>query len=295
MTDTFKPLLAAPAELDKLDYTNLWLSAKLDGIRAIIINGVVVSRNLKPIRNRHIQRLYGNRPEIEGYDGELIVGCPTAKDCYQVTNSGVMSADGEPDVSFHVFDWICDPSREYQGRLMMVDPLLPGVVKVKQTCCGHESGLLEWEEHLLGKGYEGMMLRAYRGPSSHYKFGRSTAKEGTLLKLKRFVDREAIVVGVEEEMTNNNAAVTNALGRTERSAHAENKSGKGRLGALVCETPDGVRFNIGTGFTGQDRNYFWQIKDRVTGLTVKYKTFPIGVKDAPRFPVFLGWRDPLDT
>lgn len=289
---SFKPLLAAPVDFAHLDYSNLWLSAKLDGIRAMIINGVVVSRNLKPIRNQHIQRLYGGRPEIEGYDGELIVGCPTAKDCYQVTNSGVMSADGEPDVTFHVFDWIGDPQREYQQRLSMVDPLLAGISKVSQSSVNSYDDLLRAEENFLNQGYEGAMLRRYRGPQSYYKFGRSTAKEGTLLKLKRFVDAEATVVDVEEEMANNNLATTNALGRTERSAHVGNKSGKGRLGALICKTPDGVEFRIGTGFTAQQREQFWGTL--LTGLTVKYKSFEIGVKDAPRFPVFLGWRDSID-
>ena len=71
---TFKPLLASPVEWKHLDYSNLWVSPKLDGIRAIIRDGVVMSRSLKPIPNKHVQRILGNSPGIEGYDGELIVG-----------------------------------------------------------------------------------------------------------------------------------------------------------------------------------------------------------------------------
>lgn len=294
MIQDFKPLLAAPVDFAHLDYHNLWMSAKLDGIRAIVIDGVVVSRNLKPIRNKHIQALYGGRRQLEGFDGELIVGEPTAKDCYQVTNSGVMSAEGEPDVAFHVFDWIGDPNREYHARLSMVDPDCIGVVKVHHAVAESHEQLMAYEEKLLGAGYEGVMLRSFQGPSSRYKFGRSTAREGTLLKLKRFVDAEAEVIGVEEEMFNGNVAVTNALGRTERSSHAEGRVGKGRLGALVCKTPEGVEFKIGTGFTADHRTGFWRVGESLIGQQVKYKSFEIGVKDAPRFPVFLGWRDPLD-
>ena len=293
MIQGFKPLLAAPVDLKQIDYSNCWLSAKLDGIRAIVVDGVVVSRNLKPIRNRYIQHLYG-RPENEHFDGELIVGEPTAKDCYQVTNSGVMSADGEPDVAFHVFDWIGDPNREYHARYGMIDPDCLGVTKVQHLVAENYDELLSHEQFLLNAGYEGVMLRSFCGPSSRYKFGRSTTKEGTLLKLKRFTDGEALVIGVEEEMFNGNVATTNALGRTERSSHAAGLIGKGRMGALICRTADGIEFKIGTGYTAKQREDLWAIRDKLPGTYRKYKSFMIGVKDAPRFPVDLGARDPLD-
>ena len=79
------------------------VSQKLDGIRCLIIDGVAVSRNLKPIRNEFVQSVIGT-PKYNGLDGELIVGATFAKDCYRVTNSGVMSKDGEPDFTYHVFD-----------------------------------------------------------------------------------------------------------------------------------------------------------------------------------------------
>ena len=42
-------------------------------------------------------------------------------------------------------------------------------------------------------------------------------REGYLLKVKRFVDGEALVIGVTEPMHNANEAKTNELGRTARS------------------------------------------------------------------------------
>ena len=291
MTKPFAPLLAAPADLKRIEYGNVWLSAKLDGIRAIVIDGVVVSRSLKPIRNRHVQKLFGH---LEHYDGELICGDPTAKDCYLKTNSAVMSADGEPDVTFHVFDHVEQPCDEYFARYKR---LAGGryVQVVVQHSAENETALLDLEQWLLGKGYEGVMLRAHSGPQSFYKYGRSTAREGTLLKLKRFTDSEATVIGVEEEMQNNNEATKDALGRTERSSHKENLVGKGRLGALICETKEGIRFNIGTGFDAATRVDLWQRRETLPGMLAKFKHFEIGQKEAPRFPVFLGWRDPIDA
>jgi DNA ligase 1 len=72
-----KPMLASPAG-PLIPYPML-LSPKLDGIRCLIINGVVCGRSLKPIPNRFVQQLFG-RPELNGLDGELIVGPPTAKE-----------------------------------------------------------------------------------------------------------------------------------------------------------------------------------------------------------------------
>jgi len=96
----FKPMLAGTADLEKLRLPLLG-SPKLDGIRAIVIDGVVVSRNLKPIPNRRIQAIFGKN-FLNGLDGELIVGDPTAKDAFRQTSSGVMSIEGDPDAMFHV-------------------------------------------------------------------------------------------------------------------------------------------------------------------------------------------------
>jgi DNA ligase-1 len=303
---SFKPLLASPANLDDIDYDNTWMSPKLDGIRAMVINGVVVSRNLKPIRNKHVQRMFGGSA-LEGHDGELIVGEATAKDCYLVTNSGVMSADGEPNVSFHVFDRIDMPGVEYFKRYEALNAgvsvieeggssWIAGIVKVPQRPVIDATHLLGTERKYLAEGYEGVMLRAFMGPRSFYKYGRSTAKEGTLLKLKRFEDAEAPVTGFEEEMANTNEATKDALGHTERSAHQAGLVGKGRLGALVCEHPDtGIEFKIGTGFDAATRQKLWDERDKLKGKIAKFKHFVIGAKEAPRFPVFLGFRDPIDA
>lgn len=96
-------------------------------------------------------------------------------------------------------------------------------------------------------------------------------------------------------MHNGNEATVNELGRTKRSSHKENKTGRGDLGALVLRHPDGFTFNVGTGFTDDDRALVWKDRDTFVGKLAKVKYFAIGMKDAPRHPVFLGWRDGSDT
>lgn len=294
MTKPFAPLLAKPVEFKHLDYSNLWLSAKLDGIRCIIINGVAMSRKLIPIPNKHVQQIIGNRPELEGYDGELICGPANAPDVYTRTYSATMAVEGVSDVGFHVFDHITNPLDEYHQRYNQVRGHR-WVTKMEQHPVQSEQDVLELERYYLEMGYEGVMLRAFRGPNSFYKYGRSTPKECTLLKLKRFTDAEATIIGFQEQMRNDNEAVKDELGHTKRSSHAENKVGKGTLGALVCcDIESRAEFNIGTGFDDETKQDLWDRQAELMGHIVKYKSFKLGVKDAPRFPVYLGLRSPID-
>lgn len=286
---TFKPLLASPADLDTLRFP-LLASAKLDGVRAIVRDGVVLSRSLKPIPNLHVQTLFGNSA-CEGMDGELIVGSPTSKTCYTDTVSGVMRVSGTPDVRLYVFDDVRFPDRTYFERRPRIDSEdQPLVVEVTQTVVHNLDELLEMEQDYLERGYEGLILR---DPEGKYKFGRSTTKEGILLKLKRFTDSEFEVIGFQEREHNGNEATTNELGRSKRSSHKENKTGRGDLGALILQG-DGFTFNCGTGFDDALRSEIWSNKPKYLGRLAKVKHFEVGAKIAPRHPVFLGFRNKLD-
>lgn len=287
----FKPMLASPVEFDKLGYP-LLASPKLDGVRAIVKDGVVLSRSLKPIPNKHVQSLFGYK-DLNNLDGELIVGEPTSQTCYRDTVSGVMSINGCPLVTFHGFDYV-DAKTSYNIRNQTVFRLssFAHVSPLMQHEVNDHDELLDIEQRYLKLGYEGLILR---DPHGHYKFGRSTAKEGLLLKLKRFVDAEFKVVGFEERQHNGNEATINELGRTKRSSHKENKTGRGDLGALIVERADGLRFNVGTGFDDDLRAAIWAQRDKYLGKLAKVKYFAIGMKDAPRHPVFLGFRSEIDT
>lgn len=285
---TFKPLLAYTIEdTSKINYPAL-ASVKLDGIRCVVIDGVAMSRNLKPIRNKYVQACIG-KPEYNGLDGELIVGSIFAKDCYRVTNSGVMGSEGEPDFKFYVFDRF-DMDAPFVARYASLknDKHVQVVPHVEFE---NEAMLLDFEQMLLDMGAEGVMVRSLEGI---YKQGRSTAKDGILGKLKRFADAEYKIVGFQERMHNGNEATINALGHTERSSRNEGKVGRGDLGALILETDDGRRFNCGTGFDDALRAEIWGNQAAYLGRMAKVKSFLIGVKDLPRFPVFLGFRDASD-
>lgn len=303
-----KPMLSADISdnLDKLVYP-VYASAKLDGIRCIIKDGKPVTRTLKTIPNRFVQN-YLSSYLFQQLDGELIVGAANDKNVMQKTTSGCMSFDGEPDFTFWIFDFYTEYDQKYSTRLDMLRESFTEMSNSKpaglqtysrlkllnQKLIPNEQELLTFEQETLANGYEGVMLR---NPDGLYKFGRSTIKEGYLLKLKRFQDSEALVIGAEELMHNANEATVDNLGHTKRSSQQSGKIPGDTLGALlVRDVATGIEFSIGTGFTAQQRDELWQLhcSGTLVGKFAKYKHFPSGVKQAPRFPVFLGFRALID-
>lgn len=287
-----KPMLSGKApESDKLTYP-LAASPKLDGIRALMVDGKLVSRTFKPIRNDHIRTtMEATLPE--GLDGELMSGVT-----FQDTTSAVMRSSGEPDFTFYAFDYVTDDlAKPYMERMADMEAWFDenqpeNVTLVLPKIINNSDELDAFEAECLADGYEGVMVRSLDGP---YKCGRGTAREGYLLKVKRFDDAEAEVIGYEPLYHNANEATKDAFGRTERSSHKENKVAMELLGKLICKDIEtGIEFGCGTGFDHAQREQFWQERDSLVGKFVKYKSFNIGVKEAPRHPVFLGFRDSED-
>ena len=287
-----KPLLSCEVSLDKINFP-VYVSTKFDGIRALVIDSVVYSRSLKPIRNKHVQRLFG-KPEYNGFDGELVVGDIYAKDVFQKTTSGVMSEDGEPYVTFHVFDLWSIPTFDYEYRqrdlqeiLLDEDKEYPSIVYVMIHLCKNIDDLTFFLEHERNVGGEGLICRS---PSGIYKYGRSTPKEQLSIKLKFFEAGEFEVIGFEERMHNTNKATTNELGYTERSSCKENLIPMNTLGSLVLKYGDS-EFRCGTGFSDAQRKEIWENKESYLGKLASIRYMSVGSKDLPRCPSFVWFRD----
>jgi DNA ligase-1 len=303
-----KPMLAKEPNWAKVKFP-LVIQPKLDGIRAHVQRDDagrirVFSRSLKLIPNGEIQAALA-REEFLGLDGEIIVGDPTAEDCYRTTSSFAMSVSkrGAP-WTFYVFDRVDQPhlsaTLRDQGLVNVVRSLRAEghdfIEKVASVTCDSMEELDRVEAFMLEQGHEGAIARV---PGAAYKHGRSTPS-GPLIKVKRFIDFEAEVIGVYEENHNANAAVTNELGRTARSTAKDGLIGKGTLGGLVVRAlngpAEGIEFKVGTGFSAAERKVLWinSTNGGLNGRVAKVKSFPIGVKDKPRHPVFLGWREEAD-
>lgn len=297
MSSKFKPMLAEHADMTKIKFP-VMASTKLDGIRAVVLNGKLLSRSLKPIKNKYTRSLF-EKPEYEGLDGELIVGSPTDPKCFNKTTSGVMTEEGEPNVHYYVFDQIPEYSGQpentsFKSRFNDLQESMPmsKVVLVSQKLIWNLPELEEFESECLKKGYEGVIIKDLNSP---YKYGRSTLKEGYMLKIKRYKDAEAKILSVEELLSNTNEATRDELGKVKRSNHKSGMVPQDTLGSLVVQDlKTGIQFNIGTGFDEELRGTLWKNKSQIIGKVVKYKYFDYGSIDKPRHPVFLGFRDEED-
>lgn len=297
MSSKFKPMLAEHADMTKIKFP-VMASTKLDGIRAVVLNGKLLSRSLKPIKNKYTRSLF-EKPEYEGLDGELIVGSPTDPKCFNKTTSGVMTEEGEPNVHYYVFDQIPEYSGQpentpFKSRFRDLQESMPmeHVVLVQQKLVWNLPELEEFEKQCLKQGYEGVIIKDLNSP---YKYGRSTLREGYMLKIKRYKDAEAKILSVEELLSNTNEATRDELGKVKRSNHKSGMVPQDILGALVVQDlKTGVQFNIGTGFDEELRGTLWENRAQIIGKIVKYKYFDYGSVDKPRHPVFLGFRDEGD-
>ena len=288
---------------------------KLDGIRCITMSGGLimqdqqctpVCRSLDPIPNDWIFRHLALKCP-PGLDGEIITYLPgdlidrsdRPKPFYAI-QSDVMGEQGQPLFKFHVFDYLdmgdeigfLEPYRTRNARLLALN--LPNFIeRVPIKICKSREEIEQYEAEMVQIGFEGICWRWELAP---YKYGRSTLKEQALIKMKRFVTAEAVVIDSIEERHNSNVAEVNALGYKERSAHKAGMSGKGTLGALLVEDVEtGTQFKVGSGFTAAQRADLWQIRGTLVGRVVTYKSQPFGKKDLPRIPVFIGFRDRRDT
>jgi len=300
MTDTInRPMLAvAIKDTSSLKYP-VYCTPKIDGIRCLKVNGNVVTRNLKPFPNNFIRnKLTALCPD--GFDGEIVVPGKT----FNEIQSLVMTQEGEPDFMYCVFDYVSSTLKEpYKSRMLNLNIWeLQNYKRIKDEVniqflfpehCGSEDELMLIEQRYLKQGYEGAMIRDPIGP---YKLGRSTLREGYLLKLKRFGDSEATILDFEEKMLNQNSKEVSELGLSKRSTHLEGMTPADTLGSLlVKDLYSNQIFYIGSGLNDDLRKEIWHNRDNYKGKTITYKFQSIGMKEGglPRFPIFKSFRSDL--
>jgi DNA ligase 1 len=231
-----------------------WISEKLDGVRALWDGARLLSRDGNPfaVPNWFTEGL----PNMH-LDGELWIdrGCfnQTAGIVRRTTSGG----EGWRQVRFLIFDAprVAGPFERRQFFLRTETELENHDWSrlVEHWPCENHRHLEESLAIVERAGGEGLMLRQ---PGSAYIAGRSS----TLLKVKRFHDAEARVIG--------------------------HRRGTGRnadcLGALVCETPTGLQFALGSGFSDEQR-----AAPPPLGSLVTYSYQALTPRGVPRFPTFL--------
>lgn len=301
----FRPMLAASfdnpqeyeAELLFLQYP-LLCSPKIDGIRFMKSpQGPAMSRSWTPLPNRRLQEFMTGDPLFEHVDGEVIVGDdPTLPGLFNETQSAVMTRDDDRPFSLWLFDHWNAPNEPFAARTTLAEEIvkelrrkgLMNVNYVEHQVANCKEDVLRYEEQALEAGYEGLMLRR---PDAPYKFGRSTLKQQGLIKVKRYTDAEAEVVGFEELERNTNEQVRNPFGLAKRSSHRAGKISAGTLGKFILRAEPWGEFACGSGLDDDTRDKIWQNQEAYLGKIVTFKYQSHGTKDKPRTPIFKGFRE----
>ena len=251
------PILLAESWDNAQDLSGWWLSEKLDGVRAYWDGKQFLSRqgNLY-----HAPTWFTVGLPAVPLDGELRI----ARKAFQRTVSIVRRQDQSEhwkDVKFLVFDApaVVGPFEDRIAYLKVQIATWNATYTslLDQQLCTSVEQLRTELARVEQLGGEGLMLRQ---PGSQYVAGRSS----TLLKVKRFHDAEAVVVGHEPG----------------KGKH------KGRLGALAVQLSNGKRFSVGTGFKDKERG-----NPPAIGTTISFRYQELTDGGIPRFPSFVRVRE----
>lgn len=306
----FKPTKVCEIPPEDFIYP-VYATPKIDGVNAIVLGGELLSRTLKKFKNKQLNQVI-SKGFLLGCCFEITVGKPEDRkkeDICRKTTSYVNSFDKiAEDITVSLFDFVGyftekeSPLRyPYIERISLIHHLnfsknISGcnihVVFLQPTEIDNAYEAENYYTSCLELGYEGAIFRR----DMPYKCGRSTAKSQETIRMKPSADTEAIVVGYKEAMQNNNEKVTNALGQSERSSHKDNKTEKGVVGSFFCiDSISGEEITVGAGKLNHDeRKLVWDNREEYLNKIIKYRSMTAGVKDKPRFPRFIDWRDASD-
>ena len=249
-----RPLMLANVYRPELPLADYWVSEKYDGVRAYWDGTQLWTRQGHRI---HAPAWFTAGWPAQPLDGELWAG----RGRFTAASSAV--ARDTPDdgawreLRYMVFDLPEHPG-SFDQRLPALQGLLtehhaPWLQAVPQHKVAHETALQTLLRNTVRAGGEGLML--HRGASLY-----RSERNDDLLKLKQHLDAEATVIG-----------------------HLPGK-GKylGLLGALQVQTPEGLRFRLGSGLRDADR-----ASPPAIGSQVTYRYLGLHPDGAPRFASFV--------
>jgi hypothetical protein len=303
----------------------VWGFRKIDGVRGCHVTGKFTGRSLEDLANTALVEKFSH-PGYEGFDGELTidgylsnralpahlttpdkVGDKPKTLCSLTT--GITSRGklrkGETalptNVVWNLFDYLHPtvidlPYEERYAALaaLLSDPLFEHSIHLlPYVVINNAEEAQAFIDECLALGYEGAI---FRDPKAKHKHGRATAKLNDFWRFKPASVKDCIINGFEEAMENQNEAKVNALGRTERSSHKENKVGKGMIGTfLATDVATGEPIRLGPGSSTHDQRVHWfNNPTEICGWPAEYVSLDTGVKDAPRQARFLRRREKTD-
>ena len=258
--DLPKPaLMLANVYHEGIDLKNYWVSEKYDGVRALWNGKQLISRGGNIY---HAPSWFIKNFPAQKLDGELWISRQAFEKVVSTVRDKQADDGAWKSVKYMVFD-LPDSPLPFDSRLnkmkKFVPPLnIPWLQVVKQWKIRSHDKLMSQLKEFTQRGAEGLML--HKG-SSFYEGKRS----GDLLKVKPYLDAEAIVI-----------------------SHISGKGKyQGLLGALLVKMPSGLQFKIGTGFSDKERR-----NPPAIGRTITFQYRGFTKNGVPRFASYLRIRDP---
>lgn len=240
-----------------------YASAKLDGVRCLAIRteeGVQLkSRGGKFYNVLHIQEQLMCMQVGEVWDGELYKHGLFLE---EIVSAVKKTNPNTALLQFVVFDFVNEQpfNERLEGVGFVTDENLPSVIALQYIKVNNDADMKAQHKIMVGKGYEGIMLRNAKGV---YESGKRSAD---LQKFKTFLDEEFEIVAVGTDK-NDNAVLK------------------------VFDTLSGETFNVCYGDFEQRKHQLENWREYVGKmLTVKYQT---RYKDSklPQFPTGVCIRD----
>ena len=210
----FKPMLACDWHPDRIKFPML-AQQKVDGVHALVRDGKLLGRSLKPFANKAVWRMFSH-DYLDGICGEMIAGTDKyAPDLCRHSTSLLNSKDGDGNVTLFVFDYVPTDkvaAMPYAKRMQ----LIPAEVREHPNIhiLGYEEvnsmgEIQAIENYELEAGGEGLILR---DPAKGYKYGRCGKTNAACWRIKRMIEEEILITGFIEGRHNANVANTNELG-----------------------------------------------------------------------------------
>lgn len=237
--------------------SDYWLSEKYDGLRGFWDGQRLLTRGGEVIA---VPAWFTAGWPAQPMDGELWIGRGHFEETLSTVRRQTPLDEAWQRIHFMVFDLPAHPGR-FTERIRAYQTLVrqlnqPWVQAVVQERVASHAELMARLGRVVKAGGEGLML--HRGDSLY-----RAERNDDLLKVKPHEDAEARVL---QQLPG-------------QGRHA------GRMGALLVETQEGVRFRLGTGFTDAQRDHPPAVGDWVT-----YRFRGVNDSGVPRFASFVRLR-----
>jgi len=227
------------------------IQPKLDGERCrALIDGQSVSLLSSseelivsvPHINDELRRYFSShRMEL---DGELYTHGRPLQEIHSIVSRKRSLHEEADSIQYWIFDVVTSEPQVQRIRRVELLPTTDILKPVVSHFVHSPEEVMKYYEHYLGQDYEGFILRH---PLSTYVRKRSTL----MMKFKPWQSDIYTIIGVQEEVSKDGVP-------------------KDSLGALILDSDiEGQTFKVGSGFTQEERQQLWKIRETLPGCLCK--------------------------